>query len=71
MLRHLYSLLLGSIAGFIAGIIPCFIVLVISNGAYALGVLMTFITIGAILGLMQREKIKIFFDGLFELITIG
>ena len=69
--QHLYYLLLGGIAGLIVGIIPCLIVFAVSNGAYAIYFLMGFGLVGAILGSMQHEKIEIFFDGLFEFITIG
>ncbi len=71
MLRHLIYLLLGAIAGLIVGIIPSSILVAIfDNDIYGVVLLVGFILAGAILGVMRREVIEIFFDGLLELITI-
>ncbi len=64
-------MLLGAIAGLIIGAIPCLVVFTVSNGAYAIYGPIGFALVGAAIGLMRREIIEIFFDGLFELITIG
>lgn len=71
MLKHLSHLLLGTLAGLLVGIVPSFIVGLLSGGAYGIGVLTSCVLLGAIMGVMQREKIEIFLDGLFELITLG
>jgi len=70
MLQHLYHLLLGAIAGFIVGILPSLVVGMLRNGAYAIGVLTSCVLIGAIMGVILGKNIELFFDGLFELLTI-
>ena len=69
MLKYVGYLLLGAIAGLLAGMIPCFIVFIFSNGTYAAGVLTSCTLAGAVMGMLLGKRIKLFFDGLIEFIT--
>lgn len=69
-MKRLWYLLLGAIAGLMVGIIPSVILGVLSNSAYAIGALTICVLIGAIIGIMQRKMIEIFFDGMLELFTL-
>jgi len=66
---RLYYPMLGAIAGLIVGILPSFLVFVVSNGAYAIGTLIGFVMAGAIMGGKLGKKIELLYEYMLEFLT--